>query len=103
MRVREWICASALAVTPALFAQARLTLADAVAEALRANPQVATAAARVAVAEGLRRQAGLGPNPRLFIQSEAIPPDRATPTRRSPIRRRRRQLRLPYPHDRNRR
>ena len=79
MRVREWICASALAVTPALFAQARLTLADAVAEALRANPQVATAAARVAVAEGLRRQAGLGPNPRLFIQSEGIPPDRASP------------------------
>ena len=69
MRLRMWMFASALAV-PALFAQARLTLADAVTEALRGNPQLATAAARVAVAEGLRHQAGLGPNPRLFLQSE---------------------------------
>jgi cobalt-zinc-cadmium efflux system outer membrane protein len=70
MRLRVWICASALVVTPALFAQARLTLADAVSEALTGNPQLSTAAARVAVAEGLRHQAGLGPNPRLILQSE---------------------------------
>jgi cobalt-zinc-cadmium efflux system outer membrane protein len=70
MRLRVWMCASALAVTPALFAQARLTLADAVSEALSGNPQLATAAARVAVAEGLRHQAGVAPNPRLFLQSE---------------------------------
>jgi cobalt-zinc-cadmium efflux system outer membrane protein len=70
MRLRVWMCASALVVTPALFAQAHLTLADAVSEALAGNPQVSTAAARVAVAEGLRHQAGLGPNPRLILQSE---------------------------------
>ena len=70
MRVLTWMFVSALIVTPGLFAQARLTLADAVSEALRGNPQVATAAARVAVAEGMRHQAGLGPNPRLFLQSE---------------------------------
>jgi outer membrane protein, heavy metal efflux system len=59
-----------LPVVPALSAQARLTLADAVSEALAGNPQVATAAARVAVAEGLRVQAGMAPNPRLILQSE---------------------------------
>ena len=70
MRLRVWICASALGLTPALLAQARLTLASAVTEALAGNPRLATAAARVAVTEGLRIQAGLGPNPRLFLQSE---------------------------------
>ncbi len=77
MRLRVWIFASTLGLTPALFAQVRLTLADAVSEALLGNPQVATAAARVAVAEGLRRQAGLGPNTRLFLQSEGLSPNRA--------------------------
>jgi outer membrane protein, heavy metal efflux system len=70
MRFRMWMCASALAVTPALYAQARLTLADAVSDALAGNPQLATAAARVGVAEGQRHQAGIGPNPRLILQSE---------------------------------
>lgn len=77
MRLPMWMYASTLAVTPALLAQAQMTLADAVSEALRGNPQVATAAARVTMAEGLRRQAGLGPNPRLFIQTEGLAPDRA--------------------------
>jgi cobalt-zinc-cadmium efflux system outer membrane protein len=76
MRLHLWMCASALTMTPALFAQVRLTLADAVSEALTGNPQVAAGAARVAVAEGLRHQAGLGPNPRLFVQSEGLPPNR---------------------------
>ena len=70
MRFRMWICASGLAVTPALYAQARLTLADAVSGALTGNPQLSAAAARVGVAEGQRHQAGLGPNPRLILQSE---------------------------------
>jgi outer membrane protein TolC len=70
MRFRMWMCASALAVTPALYAQARLTLADAVSDALAGNPQLSAAAARVGVAEGQRHQAGLGPNPRLILQSE---------------------------------
>lgn len=76
MRLCVWVCAFTLGLTPALFAQVRLTLADAVSEALLGNPQVATAAARVAVAEGLRRQAGLGPNTRLFLQSEGLSPNR---------------------------
>ena len=76
MRLCVWVCASTLGLTPALFAQVRLTLADAVSEALLGNPHVATAAARVAVAEGLRRQAGLGPNTRLFLQSEGLSPNR---------------------------
>ena len=74
MRLRVWICASAVALPPALFAQARLTLADVVSQARTGNPQLAAAAARVGVAEGLRHQAGLGPNPRLFLQSENARP-----------------------------
>lgn len=77
MQLHVWMCASALMMTPGLFAQVHLTLDDAVSEALSGNPQVATAAARVAVAEGLRHQAGFGPTPRLFLQSEGLAPDRA--------------------------
>ena len=54
----------------AILSQERLTLADAVGQALRNNPHLLTAAARVDIAEGLRLQSGLGPNPRLFLQSE---------------------------------
>ncbi len=79
MCVNVWMLASSFAVVPVIFAQVPLTLADAVSQALRDNPQVATAAARVAVAEGLRHQAGLGPNPRLFIQTEGIAPDPTIP------------------------
>jgi len=60
----------ALLIPLTLFAQERLTLADALAKALKNNPLMLTAAARVEVADGLRQQAGLGPNPRLFLQSE---------------------------------
>ncbi|HXP84237.1 MAG TPA: TolC family protein [Bryobacteraceae bacterium] len=68
-----------LAAAPTLFAQTRLTLAEAVSEALASHPQLAAAAARAAATVGLRRQAGLSPNPRLIFQSEtsgfpAIPP-----------------------------
>lgn len=55
---------------PALFGQAPLTLADAIAQALAGNPRLAVASARVGVAEGLRKQAGLSPNPRLILQLE---------------------------------
>jgi cobalt-zinc-cadmium efflux system outer membrane protein len=63
-------CAFALASAPALFCQERLTVADAVSQALAGNPTLAVAAARERIAEGLRRQAGLSPNPRLVIQLE---------------------------------
>jgi outer membrane protein TolC len=70
MRLSGRVFASALFFTPGLWPQVRLTLADAVSQALAGNPQIATASARVSVAEGLRRQAGLAPNPRLTLQSE---------------------------------
>jgi len=63
-------CVFPLALTPALFCQTRLTLADAVSQAMASNPQLAVVAARVGVTEGLRRQAGLSPNPRLIVQLE---------------------------------
>lgn len=64
------ICVFPLLIPFTVFAQQHLTLADAVAQALTSNPQMLTAAARVEVADGLRQQAGLSPNPRLFLQSE---------------------------------
>jgi len=60
-------------IPSALSAQERLTLADAVSQALRNHPQMLTAAALVEAAQGLRVQAGLGPNPRLILQSENTP------------------------------
>ena len=59
-----------LMFAPALFGQARLTLADAVARALNGNPLLSVASAHISVAEGLRKQAGLSPNPRLIVQLE---------------------------------
>ncbi len=59
-----------LVFSAVLFGQTRLTLADAVAQALAGNPRLAVASARVGVAEGLRKQAGLAPNPRLILQLE---------------------------------
>ena len=47
-----------LASAPAFSAQVRLTLVDAVSEALTSHPQLAAAAARAAAAEGLQRGAG---------------------------------------------
>ena len=70
MRLSARIIASVLLFTPGIWAQVRLTLADAISEALAGNPQIVTAGARVEVAEGLRRQAGMAPNPRLTLQSE---------------------------------
>jgi cobalt-zinc-cadmium efflux system outer membrane protein len=60
-----------LAFAPVLSAQTRLSLADAVAQAVAGHPQLAVAGARVAAAEGLQRQARLSPNPRLIFQSES--------------------------------
>lgn len=68
--MRLYVLMGTAVIAPALFAQPRFTLADAVSEALKGNAQLATADARVGVAAGLREQAGLGPNPRLTLQSE---------------------------------
>src|SRR5690348_12531076 len=70
MRLSTRIIATVLLFTPGIWAQVRLTLADAISEALAGNPQIVTAGARVEVAEGVRRQAGMAPNPRLTLQSE---------------------------------
>jgi outer membrane protein, heavy metal efflux system len=63
-------CGIALALAHVLLCQTRLTLADAVSRALASNPRVAAAEARVRAAEGLQRQAGLSPNPRVIVQVE---------------------------------
>lgn len=63
-------CAVTFVVAPALLCQTQLTLADAVSQGLAGNPALAVAAAREKAAEGLRRQAGLSPNPRLIVQLE---------------------------------
>jgi cobalt-zinc-cadmium efflux system outer membrane protein len=73
MHLSLWMCVFSLVLTPALLAQARLTLAGAVSQALTSNPQMDAAAARVGAAEGLRLQAGLSPNPRLILQRENAP------------------------------
>jgi len=63
-------CVSVWALAAPSYGQLRLTLAEAVSEATANNALIRAAAARVAVAEGQRHQAGLGPNPRLILQSE---------------------------------
>jgi outer membrane protein TolC len=63
-------CAVTFVIAPALLCQTQLTLADAVSQGLAGNPALAVAAARENAAEGLRRQAGLSPNPRLVVQLE---------------------------------
>lgn len=63
MRLSGRMLASVLVFTPGLWAQVNLTLADAISQALASNPQIATTEAHVGMAEGLRHQAGLAPNP----------------------------------------
>jgi cobalt-zinc-cadmium efflux system outer membrane protein len=53
-----------------LSAQKALSPDDAIRFALERNAYLSAAASRVISAEGLRLQAGLKPNPRLFLQSE---------------------------------
>lgn len=54
-------------------AGATLSPEDAVRLALEQNAYLAAASAQVDAAKGLRQQAGLKPNPRLFLQTENIP------------------------------
>jgi cobalt-zinc-cadmium efflux system outer membrane protein len=62
-----WIVAL---VGRSLFAQTTLTPESAVQIALEQHPFLTAAESRIAAAEGLRMQAGLKPNPRLYLQSE---------------------------------
>lgn len=64
----------ALGVVTVMHAQQPLSLRDAIARALESHPLLAVSAARIAVSEGLRLQAGLRPNPRLILQGENLRP-----------------------------
>ena len=55
-------------------AQARLSLQDAVSQALQSRASLKAEAERVAMAEGLRKQAGLYPNPEFQFQNENLRP-----------------------------
>ncbi len=56
----------------AAFGQTTLSLREAVSQAMQTHPLLAAGAERTAVSEGLRRQAGLRPNPRLILQTENL-------------------------------
>ena len=58
----------------ALQAQHQLSLESAVEIALSSHPEIASAKARVAQAQGARKQAGLAPNPQLVVQTENVRP-----------------------------
>ncbi|HVX67701.1 MAG TPA: TolC family protein [Bryobacteraceae bacterium] len=55
-------------------AQGTLSLREAVEQALGSHPLLAAGTASVATSEALRRQVGLRPNPRLFLQTENLRP-----------------------------
>jgi outer membrane protein TolC len=59
-----WLCSAQIT------AQDRLSLADAISQTLASHPHLAVGSARIAAAEGLQKQAGLAPNPRLIVQLE---------------------------------
>jgi cobalt-zinc-cadmium efflux system outer membrane protein len=61
-----------LLLTLSAAAQTPLSLRDAVSQALSIHPLLSAGAGRVAVSEGLRRQAALRPNPRMFFQVENL-------------------------------
>lgn len=56
------------------WAQTRLTLQEAVNQALQARASLKAEGERVAIAEGLRKQAGLFPNPEFQFQNENLRP-----------------------------
>jgi outer membrane protein TolC len=70
-----------LALANTSSAQTALTLGDALARALSRHPLLAVETARVASAEGARRQAQLPPNPRLVLQNENARPYFSPPFR----------------------
>ncbi|MGH9633174.1 MAG: TolC family protein [Bryobacteraceae bacterium] len=70
MSIRSSFLFVPLVCAAAASAQTPLTLAEAVNRALSINPQLQTSASRIEAAAGLRDQAALRPNPKLFLQSE---------------------------------
>ncbi|MCS7025963.1 MAG: TolC family protein [Bryobacteraceae bacterium] len=82
--LRRWATCRALWLWPAFpflaaplhFAQAqvKLSLSEAVNQALEGNPSLQASRERIVLAQGLRQQAGLIPNPRLILQTENTRP-----------------------------
>jgi len=68
--MRSWILITLVPLVAG--AQQLLTVKDAVARALAAHPALRESAERVSATEGLRRQAGLRPNPRFTFQAENL-------------------------------
>jgi cobalt-zinc-cadmium efflux system outer membrane protein len=60
-------------------AQEKLTLSNALSQAIGHHPQLEVSRERIAVAEGLRRNALLRPNPRLVFQTENLRSGGVTP------------------------
>jgi cobalt-zinc-cadmium efflux system outer membrane protein len=65
-------CALLAAGALTLSAQTTLSVREAVTEALAAHPMLAAGTARISASQGLLEQAGLRPNPRLFLQTENL-------------------------------
>jgi outer membrane protein, heavy metal efflux system len=63
---------AAIAFSMVAHAQVRLTLADAVQQALSGNPQMDAAQGRIEQTRAERVQAGLAPNPRFVAQTEDV-------------------------------
>ncbi|MEZ5398633.1 MAG: TolC family protein [Bryobacteraceae bacterium] len=69
--MQRWVFA--LLAAPACWCQSdTLSRREAVAEAVSAHPVLQAAAGRIAMNEGFRTQAGLGPNPRFYFQHENL-------------------------------
>ena len=69
--MRRLLLVTAFLVLPAA-SQTKLSVADAVARAIASHPLLEASEQQVAVSEGIRRQAGMAPNPTLTFQQENI-------------------------------
>ncbi len=67
------LSAATVFFAPPIHAQTELSLHDAIAMA-QSSPQALASEAQVNIAQGSVTQAGLGPNPRLYLQSEDLRP-----------------------------
>ena len=67
-------CVLLICRVPACRAQARLSLQEAVTQALQTRPSLKAEAELVTAAEGLKKQAGLFPNPEFQFQNENLRP-----------------------------
>ena len=76
-RISSAFAAIALVFPNSSPAQSSLSLADAVSQALRSRPSLEAASEGIAAAQGLRKQAGVIPNPEFQFQNENLRPGQA--------------------------